>query len=149
MQVKIKKLSDNAIIPKYAHPGDSGVDLHSTEEVILYPGRTALVGTGLSFEIPEGTEIQIRPRSGMSAKTKIRVANSPGTVDSGYRGEVKVILDNTGSNTVTIQRGDRIAQAVLVPVYKMEIEEVKEVSSSARQASGFGSTGGTVGNGEG
>jgi dUTP pyrophosphatase len=149
MQVKIKKLNELAIIPKYAHPGDSGVDLHSIEEVIIYPGRTALVGTGLSFEIPEGTEIQVRPRSGMSAKTKIRVANSPGTVDSGYRGEVKVILDNVGSNTVTIQRGDRIAQAVLVPVYKMEIEEVKEVSISTRQASGFGSTGGTVANGEG
>lgn len=149
MQVKVKKLNEFAVIPKYAHPGDSGVDLYATEEVVLWPGRTGLVGTGLSFEIPEGAEIQIRPRSGNSLKTSLRVANSPGTVDSGYRGEVKVILDNIGPSTVTVKRGDKIAQAVLVPVYRMDIQEVEEVSDSERQTSGFGSTGGLTGNGKG
>jgi dUTP pyrophosphatase len=149
MQVKIKRLNEFAVLPKYAHPGDSGVDLYSTEEVVLWPGRTGLVSTGLSFEIPEGTEIQVRPRSGNSLKTALRVANSPGTIDSGYRGEVKVILDNIGPSTITVKRGDKIAQAVLVPVYKMDIKEVEEISSSERQASGFGSTGGIEGNGKG
>lgn len=92
--VKIKRLHPDAIIPKYAKPGDSGFDLVAVEDVIIAPGDTVLVPTGLAFEIPEGYELQVRPRSGISLRTKLRVANSPGTIDAGYRGEVAVIVDN-------------------------------------------------------
>ena len=94
MNIRIKRLHPDAVIPKYAKPNDSGFDLVATEDVIIQPGETALVPTGLAFEIPTGYELQVRPRSGVSLKTKLRVANSPGTVDSSYRGEVKVIIDN-------------------------------------------------------
>lgn len=94
MTVQIKKLHPDAVIPRYAHPGDSGFDLVAVEDVIIQPGKTAKVRTGLAFEIPPGYELQIRPRSGISAKTKLRVSNSPGTVDSSYRGEVCVLVDN-------------------------------------------------------
>lgn len=94
MNVKVKRLNNAAVIPQYAKPGDSGFDLVATEDVIIAPGETALVPTGLAFEIPDGYELQIRPRSGVTYKTKLRVANTPGTVDSSFRGEVKVIIDN-------------------------------------------------------
>lgn len=94
MNVKVKRLNDAAVIPQYAKPGDSGFDLVATEDVIIAPGETALVPTSLAFEIPEGYELQVRPRSGVSLRTKLRVANTPGTVDSSFRGEVKVIIDN-------------------------------------------------------
>lgn len=94
MKIKVKKLHPDAVIPKYAKPGDSGFDLVATEDVVIEPGQTALVPTGLAFEIPVSYELQVRPRSGLSLKTKLRVANTPGTVDACYRGEVKVIMDN-------------------------------------------------------
>lgn len=94
MNVKIKRLNENAVIPKYAREMDAGFDLIATEDVIIEPGETKLIPTGLAFEIPAGYEMEIRPRSGISAKTKLRVANAPGTIDAGYRGEVKVIIDN-------------------------------------------------------
>lgn len=141
MKLKVKKLHPNAVIPKYSTTGAAGFDLVAIRDTYLYPGMTTLIDTGLSFEVPVGYELQIRPRSGMSAKTKIRVANSPGTIDSDFRGEVKVILDNTGNGGYQIKIGDRIAQAVLVPVVQAEFEEVEELEQTERGEGGFGSTG--------
>lgn len=142
--VKVKRLHPDAIIPKYAKPGDAGFDLVAVEEVIIAPGETFLVSTGLAFEIPEGYELQIRPRSGMSAKTKLRIANAPGTIDSGYRGEVKIIVNNIdewNSFAEMIAPGDRIAQGVLQRVPKARFEVVESLSESDRGEGGFGSTG--------
>lgn len=166
MNIKIKRLHPDAVIPKYAHAGDSGFDLVAVEDVIIEPGETALIPTGLAFEIPQGFELQIRPRSGITAKTKLRV--QLGTVDAGYRGEVSVIVDNTltnpnmtinyalttdggtyrlfddyevEGNSYVIRKGDRIAQGVIAPVAKMEFEEVDELSDTERSNKGFGSTG--------
>lgn len=141
MKVKIKKLSDLATLPKYQTTGSSGFDFHSTEDCVIMPGDIKLIGTGLSFELPEGTELQVRPRSGISAKTKIRVANSPGTIDRDFTGEVKIILDNTGSLPYTVKVGDRIAQGIVCPVYKVELVEVTELSDTERGSGGFGSSG--------
>jgi dUTP pyrophosphatase len=105
MNVKIRKLHPDAVVPTYAKPGDSGFDLVATADVIIEPGETALVPTGLAFEIPDGYELQIRPRSGVTLKTKLRVGNSPGTVDSSYRGEVKVIVDNIAERTYFVEDG--------------------------------------------
>ncbi|MEC5268258.1 dUTP diphosphatase [Heyndrickxia coagulans] len=154
MIIKIKRLHPDAVIPKYAHAGDSGFDLVAVEDVIVMPGETALVKTGLAFEIPAGYELQVRPRSGITLKTKLRV--QLGTVDAGYRGEVGVIVDNISGKevetimeigkayplgTYTIRKGDRIAQGVIAPVTKMEFEEVDELSDTERSDKGFGSTG--------
>lgn len=139
-EVKVKKLSDKAIIPKYQSNGAAGFDFHSTEDIVIMPGETKLIGTGLSFEIPEGSEIQVRPRSGLSAKTKIRVSNSPGTVDCDYRGEVKIILDNIGNMPFTVSVGDRIAQGVLCPVQRALFEE-GDLDETERGNKGFGSSG--------
>lgn len=167
MNVKIRKLSPDVVIPAYACDGDSGFDLVSVADVIIAPGETALVPTGLAFEIPDGYELQIRPRSGVSLKTKLRVANSPGTVDASYRGEVCVIVDNImpphthafdsavsvdGSGWVDldknvtigsyiIRKGDRIAQGVIAPVSRAEFTVVDELSETERGTGGFGSTG--------
>lgn len=146
--VNFKRLTLDAVVPKYQTEDAAGFDLHSTEWVELQPGQTKTVGTGLSFEIPSGYELQIRPRSGLSLKTKMRVANSPGTIDADYRGEVKVIVDNISncsfgaesSNLISICPGDRIAQAVLVPVYRAFLVEKEELSETQRGEGGFGST---------
>lgn len=114
MNVKIKRLSPDAVVPRYACVGDSGFDLVSTTDVIVEPGATVLVPTGLSVELPPGYEMQIRPRSGVSLRTKLRVANAPGTVDSGYRAEVGVIIDNLAEKDVVIARNER-GWAELVP----------------------------------
>lgn len=105
------------------------------------PGETVLVGTGLSFEIPLGFELQVRPRSGMSLKTKLRVSNSPGTIDSDYRGEVKIIIDNIGHSPYTVEIGDRIAQGVIAQAFQTVFEEVTELTDTERGAGGFGSSG--------
>lgn len=141
MIVKLKKLHANAVIPSYATPGSAGFDFHSIRDVYIYPGGSALIETGLSVEIPEGFELQVRPRSGMSAKTKIRVSNSPGTVDSDFRGEIKIIVDNIGTQGYEIKCGDRIAQGVVAPVLQVTFEEVSELGSSERGEGGFGSSG--------
>lgn len=151
MKVKIKKLHPDAVVPKYAKPGDSGFDFVALEDTMIGPGETKLVKTGIAVEIPEGFELQVRPRSGTSLKTPLRVANAPGTVDSGYRGECCVILTNTAvgeydsnnhhTNTQFIKKGDRIAQGVICPVIRAEFEEVEELSDSERGTGGFGSTG--------
>ncbi len=140
--VKIKKISQLATIPKYAKNGDAGFDLYSIDTKELQAGDIELIRTGLKMEIPRGYEVQIRPRSGLSFKTKLRVANSPGTIDSGYRGEIKVIMENTSkSKKLHINVGDRIAQGVLKRVPQAEFIEVEEISETDRGEGGFGHTG--------
>ncbi|PHE75157.1 dUTP diphosphatase [Bacillus wiedmannii] len=144
LRVKIKRVKD-VDLPKYAKPGDSGFDLVAAEDTIIWPGETKVVPTGLSFEIPPGYELQVRPRSGMTRNTKLRVVL--GTVDSGYRGEVGALVDNTERPTSLnmkahiIERGTRIAQGVIAPVETANFEEVDELSDSERGNRGFGSTG--------
>lgn len=146
--VKYKKLADDAYVPSYQSSGAAGFDFQayiSESEyagwVVIMPGETMLISTGLAFEVPEGFEIQVRPRSGLSAKTGIRVANSPGTIDCDYRGEVKIILANTGDTPFTVNHGDRIAQGVLAPVYRAVFKEADELSETERGQGGFGSSG--------
>ena len=142
LRVKIKKLSQDSIIPSYQTPGSSGFDFHAIEDMEINPRQTVLVKTGLSMEIPEGYELQVRPRSGMSLKTKIRVANSPGTIDSDYRGEICIIMENIGMLAAfpyQIKKGDRIAQGVICPVYQATFIE-DELSDTERGEGGFGST---------
>ncbi len=144
LQVKIKRVKD-VELPKYAKPGDSGFDLVAAEDTIIWPGETKVVPTGLCFEIPPGFELQVRPRSGISRNTKLRVIL--GTVDSGFRGEVGVIVDNTERNLGTnmkahiIERGTRIAQGVIAPVITAHFVEADELSHSERGTNGYGSTG--------
>jgi dUTP pyrophosphatase len=140
LRIKVKKTDESASIPKYAHKGDSGFDLASTETVTISPGETKLISTGLSFGIPVGYEMQIRPRSGMSAKTKFRVANAPGTIDSNYTGEVKIIAENIGHRAIFIEKGDRIAQGVICPVYEAVFVE-QDLEDTNRGNNGFGSSG--------
>lgn len=140
--VNYKKLHADAQRPKYAKPGDAGADVYSVEEVTILPGETKLVSLGLAIEVPEGWEMQVRSRSGLATKGVI-VANSPGTIDSGYRGECKVILTYVGKNAegFKVNKGDRIAQFVLKQAPTAYFEEVDELSISERGAGGFGSTG--------
>lgn len=140
IKIKIKKTDETANVPKYAHSGDSGFDFASIESVTLSPGETKLIGTGLSFEIPYGYELQVRPRSGMSAKSKFRICNSPGTVDSNFRGEVKIIAENTGHRPIFIEKGDRVAQGVICPIYEAVFIE-DELEDTRRGSNGFGSSG--------
>ncbi len=141
MKVKIKKLHEEAVIPAYQSAGAAGFDFHALGDVYIDPGDTVIVRTGLGMVIPNGYELQIRPRSGMSAKTKIRVGNAPGTIDSDFRGEIKIILDNIGTFPVTIKSGERIAQGVLAEVGQAEFEIVNELDETARGSNGFGSSG--------
>lgn len=169
--IKVKKLHSEAVIPEYQTSGAAGFDLHAMEDVVIEPGETVLVRTGLAIELPQGYEMQIRPRSGVSLKTKLRVANAPGTVDSDYRGEICVVvsnvtdygvrddvwfarkidgtryrIDHMTGNTVQhgsyiIRHGDRIAQGVIKPIYQAVFTEVDELSDTERGTDGFGSTG--------
>ncbi len=163
MNVKVKRLHPDAVIPKKAHASDAGFDLVAVEDTIIEPGETALIKTGLAFELPEGFEMQIRPRSGMTLKTKLRVQF--GTVDSNYRGEVSVIVDNinpikqaikhvqtldgetyttevlNGGISIRIRAGDRIAQAIIQRLPDVELIEVEALGDSERGAGGFGSSG--------
>lgn len=134
--------------PSFAHEGDSGFDLRANinKEVIINVGQTKLIPTGLYFEVNKGMEIQIRSRSGLAAKNNTMVLNSPGTIDSQYRGEIQIILTNFGDMPITIRHGDRIAQGVVCPVYGeglLDFEKVKELSETKRNVGGFGSTGKT------
>lgn len=141
--VPVKRLdgNDDLPLPSYATEGAAGMDVVSSEERILNPGDRAAVATGLAVAIPEGYEIQIRPRSGLALKHGITVPNTPGTIDSDYRGELKVILINHGHEPYKIRRGDRIAQAVLSPVVRASWLEVHELDETTRGEGGFGSTG--------
>lgn len=166
MNVKIKRLHPDAVITQYAKPGDAGFDLVAVEDIIVKPGETVKVPTGLAFELPEGYELQIRPRSGITLKTKLRV--QLGTCDAGYRGEVGVIVDNIAEDpfgnvvpylsyidgndyrtdgeiypneTYIIRKGDKIAQGIIAPIQQAGFIEVDELNDSERGAGGFGSTG--------
>jgi dUTP pyrophosphatase len=147
MKIKIKRLNERAIIPVYAKPGDSGFDIcacmpdHYGNGVQLQYRDQWAVPTGLAFEIPEGYELQIRPRSGLASKNGITVLNAPGTVDSGYRGEVGVILINHSTAPFTITHGMKIAQGVICPVVRAELVESDELGDTERGDGGFGSTG--------
>ncbi len=141
MKVIIKKLSPDAVIPQYAHVGDSGMDLCSIEDVVIRPGSWSTVRTGLSVELPPGTEAQVRPRSGLAARHAITVLNTPGTIDQGYRGEVCVVLANLGNEPFAVTVGMRVAQMVICPVFRVDIEESNTLSETKRASGGFGSTG--------
>ena len=144
IKVDVKRLPHGAglPLPAYATPGAAGMDVVSAEDVTLAPGARHAVATGLSMAIPHGYEIQVRPRSGLALKHGITVPNTPGTIDSDYRGELKVILINHGAEPFVIQRGDRVAQLVLAPVVQAAWDEVAELDATERGAGGFGSTGG-------
>lgn len=129
-------------LPAYATPGAAGMDVVAAEDVVIAPGARHPVATGLALAIPAGFEIQVRPRSGLALKHGITVPNTPGTIDSDYRGELKVLLINHGPEPFAIARGDRIAQLVLAPVVQAAWDEVAELDATQRGAGGFGSTGG-------
>lgn len=146
VEIKIKRLSDefsDVLLPDYATEGSAGMDIRAAvkDELIIEPGKVALVPTNLSVEIPKGYEIQVRPRSGLAANHSIGILNSPGTIDSDYRGEVKIILMNFGNQPFAIHRGDRIAQLVVSKVYSARIVETENLNSSKRGEGGFGHTG--------
>lgn len=141
MELKIIRLTEDAILPKYAHADDSGMDLFSTEAILAKAGETVLVSTGIKIELPKDTEAQIRPRSGLALKNGIGILNTPGTIDEGYRGEIKIILTNFSKVDFQIEKGMKIAQMVIMPVLRPKILEVKELTGSVRGEGGFGSTG--------
>ena len=142
MHVTFRRLNQAASIPKAAHPGDAGFDIAASEAVELMPGERALVSTGIAMAIPEGYAGLVIPRSGLAIRHGISVVNGPGLYDSGYRGEMRVILINHGTEPFHIEVGDRIAQLVIVAIPEVRFEEVNELSDSDRGVSGFGSTGG-------
>lgn len=141
IRVKVAREGYLTALPEYATSGSSGVDLRSAESATIQPGSWGVVGTGLRVEIPEGYEAQVRSRSGLALKKGVMVLNTPGTIDSDYRGEIRVILMNLGKDPFCVEPGDRIAQMVFCPVVKAYLEEAEALSSTEREAGGFGSTG--------
>ena len=143
VKVLIKRLSSEVQLPSYKTSGASGMDLmaYIKSSITIKPKTSFLIPTGLSIAFSEDYEVQIRPRSGLAAKNNISVLNTPGTIDSDYRGEIKVIIYNHGNNDYLINNGDRIAQMILMPVVKMELEETKDLPVTIRGKGGFGSTG--------
>ena len=143
VKVLVKKLSPKVQLPSYKTKGSSGMDLMAFLEssIKIVPNSSALIPTGISVAIPNDVEIQIRPRSGLAAKSNIGVLNTPGTIDSDYRGEIKVILFNHGSKEFIVKNKDRIAQMILMPVLKVDFEEVVDLPETVRGLGGFGSTG--------
>ena len=139
--VKVKKLDPGASLPQYAHPGDAGMDLIANCDVVIAPGATELVKTGIAIALPPDTEAQVRPRSGLALKHQLTVLNTPGTIDEGYRGEVGVIMINHGSAPFHVEKGMKIAQMLIKPVLHADIQEVEELSDTQRGEGGFGSTG--------
>ena len=142
-KVLVKKLDPNVELPKYKTEGSSGLDLMAfiDNPIKISPNASALVPTGISVAISNDLEIQIRPRSGLAAKSSVTVLNTPGTIDSDYRGEIKIILFNHGKEDFIIKNKDRVAQMILVPIIKIEFEEVDELPNTIRGSGGFGSTG--------
>jgi dUTP pyrophosphatase len=142
MQLRVARLSDDARLPSRAHAGDAGLDLYASEEATLEPGERASIGTGVAVEIPDGHAGLVLPRSGLAARHGIALVNAPGLIDSGYRGELRVLLLNTDrAEAFEIEPGERIAQLVISPVADAEPVEVEELSPSARGGGGFGSSG--------
>ena len=141
MTLRFKRIHPDAVLPAYAHPSDAGMDLRSVDELVISPGKRALVHTGLVMLLPPAYEAQVRPRSGLALKQGVTVLNSPGTIDSGYRGEVGVILINLGEDPFVVKPGDKIAQLVIAPVTQPQIVETEFVDETDRGVGGFGSTG--------
>jgi len=143
VEILIRRLDPEVPLPGYAHPGDAGADLTTTVDVHLAPGERAMVPTGLSMALPDGYVALVHPRSGLAARCGVSIVNAPGTVDAGYRGEVKVMLINLDpTEPVTLRRGDRIAQLVVQQVERARFVEVERLPGSARGDGGYGSTGG-------
>ena len=142
-EILIKRLSKNITFPKYETSGSSGLDLSANikNSIKIEPGKTSIIPTGISVSIPKNFEIQIRPRSGLAAKSQISVLNTPGTIDADYRGEIKVILINLSNKAFIVENGTRIAQMVVCPVIKAKLKEVEDLDSTTRGSGGFGSTG--------
>jgi dUTP pyrophosphatase len=141
MKIQIKKLNQKAVIPQYQTTHSAGFDLVSIQDLTIKPNQRVLIDTGLAMAIEDGFELQIRPRSGLAYKNGITVLNSPGTIDSDYRGEIKVLLINHSNEEFEIKCGDRIAQAVVQKVYQANFETVEELDQTVRGTGGFGSTG--------
>ena len=141
MTIKFRRINPDAVLPAYAHDGDAGMDVRSVADVVVPARGRALVPTGLVMMLPPGYEAQVRPRSGLALKSGITVLNTPGTIDAGYRGEVGVILFNTGDGDFRVAKGDKVAQLVIAPVTRAEVSETFEVDETERGAGGFGSTG--------
>ena len=141
VDLPVVRLDPGAVLPTYAHAGDAGLDLAANEDVTLPPGGRAAVATGLAIAVPDGWVGLVHPRSGLALRQGLTVANAPGTIDAGYRGEVKVILVNLGDADVVIARGDRIAQLVLQEVGRARVVQVESLDDTTRGAGGFGSTG--------
>ncbi|MEH6789969.1 dUTP diphosphatase [Parasphingorhabdus sp.] len=143
VDIAVKRLENagDLPLPSYETAGSAGMDVRAAEERVIAPGQRGLVGTGLAFAIPEGYEIQVRPRSGLALKKGIGIPNTPGTIDSDYRGELKVILINHGEEEFVIARGDRIAQIVVAPVQRGNLVETDDLDRTDRGSGGFGSTG--------
>lgn len=141
MTLSFKRVHPDAILPAYAHPSDAGMDIRSVESLVIPAGKRALVKTGLVINLPPLYEAQVRPRSGLALKQGVTVLNTPGTIDSGYRGEIGVILMNLGESDFEVKTGDRIAQLVIAPVTQPTIVEATEIDETDRGAGGFGSTG--------
>src|SRR3954468_13101582 len=141
LEVKIKRIHDDALLPMQANLGDAGMDLYSIETALIPSGEARLIQTGLQIELPKGTEAQIRPRSGLALKHSVTVLNSPGTIDEGYRGEIGVILINHGKEKFVVEKSTRIAQMVIQTVPSIQLIEVNELSQSVRGTSGFGASG--------
>ncbi|HEY4601115.1 MAG TPA: dUTP diphosphatase [Cerasibacillus sp.] len=140
-ELKINLIDDEAKLPYRANEGDAGLDLFSVEEKIIKAGESELIRTGIQIELPKGTEAQIRPRSGLALKHSITVLNSPGTIDEGYRGELKIILINHGKEDFKIEKHMRIAQMIIAPVLQVNLVQAEDLSSSNRGEGGFGSSG--------
>jgi len=142
-EILIKRLSKDVPLPKYETEGSSGLDLaaNTNKQIKILPGKSQIISTGLAVAIPKNFEIQIRPRSGLAAKSQISVLNTPGTIDADYRGELKVILINLSDKVFVVENGLRIAQMVLCPIVKAKLKEVTELENTERGSGGFGSTG--------
>jgi dUTP pyrophosphatase len=143
VKILVKKFHKNIKLPTYKTSGSSGMDLvaHIKNKITINPGKTAMVPTGIAVAVPKNYEIQIRPRSGLAAKKSISVLNTPGTIDSDYRGEIKIILINLSKKSFVVKSGDRVAQMILCPVAKGKLQEVKNLPKTVRGKGGFGSTG--------
>jgi len=141
VELRVKRLTPSATVPTRAHPGDAGLDLCADVDLDMAPGDTCLVSTGLSLELPPGTEAQVRPRSGLALKHSVTVLNTPGTIDEGYRGEVGVILINHGRTVFEVRRGMKVAQLVVQPTLAVEVTKTQTLSETHRGDGGFGSTG--------
>jgi len=143
VKILVKKFNKNIKLPTYETSGSSGMDLvaYIKNKIIINPGKTAIISTGIAVAIPKNYEIQIRPRSGLAAKKGISVLNTPGTIDSDYRGELKIILINLSKKLFVVKSGDRIAQMILCPVIKAKLKEVNNLPKTIRGKGGFGSTG--------